>query len=387
MPQGLDLQGDLYARLVDLLDKERLLLLLDDIHHLPRTDMLALIHNVCRAKAGQFRVLAATSIDPQLNAMERSQLYVERVGPLPAQAVMGMFQAAHVEGEAWGVLVNEAARGGALAQPLTARYVLGLGAPDVLTGVLAGQSARSVHALRQVLTALDSAWDPALRACLKALCRIGVPVSVDVARVALGEAVDGLIARGLVDVIGDDIYVHELVQQYVGVGPFLIGQAASTLAAHLQERATHLGESYAVLRAAEILAHAGMFAEAVQTLGDGWQSGHDPGFFAAYLRTLAQIPIEGPMQARVRLLSLQARLQQGQVQNATSEVEALSHADDTWTRERALACAVQLHGARQEYSKVIEAFAALQAQKPSVHVLLACGMSRGGRHGACPASS
>ena len=375
VPQGIDLQGDLYARLVDLLDKERLLLLLDDIHHLPRTDMLALIHSVCRAKAGQFRVLAATSIDPQLNAMERSQLYVERVGPLPASAVTAMFQAAQVEGEAWGTLVNDAARGGALAQPLTARYVLGLGAPEVLTGVLASQSARSVHALRQVLTALDTAWDPALRACLKALCRVGVPVEAGVARAALGEAVDTLVARGLVDVINDDIHVHALVQQYVGVGPFLTGHAAATLATHLQDRATRLGESYAILRAAEILAHAGMFAEAVQMLGDGWQRGHDPGFFAAYLRTLAQIPIEGPMQARVRLLSLQARLQQGQVQNATSEVEALSQADDVWTRERALACAVQLHGARQEYSKVIEAFAALQAQKPAVHVLLACGMS------------
>ena len=369
-------RGDPYVRLIELLESSKQVLILDALQNLKRDELPALIRACVRAKAGGYRVIGGVRGDPDLSAMDRNSVHVERVGALSGPEARQLATLCGLSGEPLELLVADVAHGGALGHPLTCRYLLALGAGKLPTAeFLPGQSARSVHAFKALIAAIGSQVPAPARAVIAALSHIGLPIAADVAQQALGPAFADTVAQGLLDVIDGDVSVHALVAQYVTPdAAYVSGEAAQTIATHLKERAGALGESLAVIRAAEVWAHAGFTETAVDSLATGWSWGQDPAFLHAYLKTLATIPAAGALVPRLKLLSAQARLQQSGPAAVANEVERLAAEDDPWTQRRALSALTYIFSSLRAHDKAIAAFAALQKLQPTPEELLTAGL-------------
>lgn len=373
---NLEHQGDPYVRLVDLLESRKLVLILDALQNLRRDELPALVRIFAKAKAGQYRVLGAIRGDPALSVMDRGSVHQERVGALSGPEVRELGTAWKLSGPALDALEADAARGGASAHPLTCRYLLALCGADLPSPeILAGQSARSVHAFKALMGTMETHLPAEERALLAALAHIGLPLHRDVAAEAFGPVLERTIKHGLLDVIEGDVYAHHLVGQYVGADKAHVsGDAAKRVAAHLKERALRLGEPLAAIRAAEVLAHAGFTDIAVESLATGWEWVRDPGFLEAYLKTLATIPAAGELAPRLKLLAVQARMRQGNPLAVVADMERLSHEPDLWTKSRALASLAYIQSELHAHEKVVVAFTELQRLAPGAETLLATGV-------------
>lgn len=372
---NLDQQGDPYARLVDLLDTRRIVLVLDALQNLRREDLPALVRIFYRAKTGHYRVLGGIRGDPGFSAMDRAQLHLERVGALTAAEVTELAAHFKVDGEPLALLQADAARGGAVGQPLTCRYLLALcGNHMPPKEFLDSQSARSVHAFKAFMPLFLPHIVPNDVAVLAGLARLGMPVAKEAAVAAWGSAAEHVLRRGLADIIDGDIYVHHLVSQCFTDATAVQGDAAQALAAHLQGRAMQLGEPLAAIRAAEVLAHAGFTETAVDSLASSWEWARDPGFREAYLKALATVPVSAGMAGRLRLLAAQARMRQGNPLSVLPEIEKLSLDPDPWTRSRALSTLAFIQSEMRAHAKVIEAYAGLRKLTSAPQEILPTGI-------------
>ena len=366
-------QGDPFGRLVELLSEHRLVLVVDDLQHLRREELPALVRTLRIAK-GPFRVLATVRGDLELSAMDIMLLHQERVGPLSPDEVRRFAQSRKVSPEYLEIIQADAARGGCVAHPLTLRYLLALtGQTPPPSTVLEGQSARSVNAFRAVLAYSEPFLNDAERSVLTRLAAIGQPISRQAATAAFGTAVAKLVHRGLIDEVDGDVHLHQLVAQYYAPAPELGGEEAVAIAEHLRERAKRRTEPLSLIRAGKLLAHAGKLEDAVATLAEGWDAVRDLGFLEAYLKILASIPATGNLGPRVALLSARARMRQGAPASVREEMERLATERDLWTRVRALASLVYIYNQQHDAQKVCDTFETLHKLTQTADLVLESG--------------
>ena len=373
---NLDQQGDPYVRLVELLDSRKLALILDSLQNLRRDDLPALTRMFYKAKTGNYRVFGAIRGDPGLSAMDRGQLHMERLGALSPAEVRALATQFKFEGEALAALEADATRGGAVGQPLLLRCLLSLCGPANLPPkeFLDTQSARSVHAFKAFLPYFEKHLPAPERKLVGSIVRLGMPISLDVARAVLGSDVDHALSHGLLDNVDGDLVVHHLVSQAFSGGQPLQDEPAQQVAKHLQERAAKLGEPLAAIRAAEVLAHAGFTETAVESLAHSWEWARDPGFLEAYLKTLATVPARDGLGSRLKLLSVQARMRQGNPMAVLPEMERLAEDPDPWTRARALASLAYIQSEIDGHAKVVAAYEALKKAETDPEMLLSTGI-------------
>jgi tetratricopeptide (TPR) repeat protein len=370
--------GDPYARLCEELDEHKCGLVLDGVHKMRREDLAPLVR-AARAKPGKYRILAAARGEPELSAMDRASLHLERVGPLTADEVPKIAAAFKVKGAALEQIKEDAQRGGSVCHPLTLNYLLSLSSEALpAKEIMEKQSARSVNAFKAVMQEIAAKLGPDEREALASLSLVGLAIGKSVAVKAFGSVVDRLVRDRLVDVIEGDVYVHNLVTQVVGTEVQLGAGAARGVAAYLKERAEKRGEPLAMIRAAELLANAGVAENAVDTLATGWEAVRDVGFLEAYLKTLASVKASGPLDARARMLSAQARMRKGDPTGVQAEMESLSGERDVWTRTRAWAALTYIYNYKHEPKKVLEAYEQLRKTTQAADILTPAGIMAAG---------
>ncbi len=353
---GIERQGDPYARLADFLENKRLALILDDIHNLRREELLSLLRAV-RTHEGRYRVIGAGRGEPELSAIDRLRLHIERVGPLTADDVRKVASASGVKGEPAEFLVQDATRGGCAGHALTLRYMLALGQDRLPEPKFFERlSSRSVAAFKAVL-AVEGLLDSKSTEILAGLSGTGLPVSEIVATKLYGVQVENLCKSGLLNLIDGDVYATDLLASSMVVpGDKLSENAAKTIAKHLIERATKFNEPLLALRASELLAKSGDVQKAVDTLTTVWMQARDLGFLEAYLKSVAAIPATQAMDKRLKLLSARARMRQGNVFAVRNELELLAKEDDSWTKSRAYAALTYVYSRMGEHKLVVSAY-------------------------------
>jgi len=354
-------QGDPFSRLIDRLEQQKTVLLLDGFHDIRREDRPAMAR-AFRGRQGRYRVIATSRGDPELSAMDRVMVHLERVGGFTHAEVSKIAGQFKLKEPALQQLLDDVERGGASAHPLTLMYMLSLGNGELPSAeLLAKQTARSVNAFRSVMGEIGERIGDEQRRALTNLARIGLPIGKPTAHKAFGAVIERLVKERLLDVIDGDVRVHHLVSMYLGSGDSDISvNAAKIIAKHLESRAGSRGEPMALTRAGEILAHAGAGEAAVDTLASGWESVRDLGFLEAYLKTLSTIDAKGGLEPRVKLLSARARMRKGQPERVKDEMQALSKSRDKWTRSRALAALVYIHATLKEHKDVVASYDALK---------------------------
>lgn len=368
-----DRQVDPYTRLLQVLDHHKSVLVLDDLHHLRREELLALVR-AARGKHGVARVIGGIRGDPELSAIDRMEIHLDRVGPLNVDEVKAYAATHKLPSEVLEQLTADALRGGCVGHPLTLRYMLALyGKSLPPKSFLDVQSARSVHAFRALIAEAGDKLDAKDRAALTGLARIGLPLDKALATKLFGNTLASLIKRDMVDVIDGNVYVHDMVAQVLPGELELSASSAKTLARALVERGTQNLEPPYVMRAAEIIARTGDTAGAVDTLAEGWESVSDLGFLEAYLKTAASVSASGPLERRLRLLSARARMRQGNPAAVREEMERLAEDKDPWTRSRALAALVHIYSHINDSKSVIKAFDLLRRTNVDPDVLSTAG--------------
>ncbi|MEO0459350.1 MAG: AAA family ATPase [Myxococcota bacterium] len=370
---GSDRQGDPFTRLCDLLDAESAVLLLDELQHIRREDLLALVR-ASSGRPGSYRIVCATREDPELSAIDRMQLHYERVGQLTHQDVYDFGKLSGFSDEDLERARDDARRGGSVAHALNLRYIVALfgsALPD--DAFLRKQTARSVNAFRALVTLAGERFSDEDKRLLAELAAVGAPLSKAVATKVFGNGVTRLLKSGMIDVFDGDVYVHELAAQVAGDAPEPERAQVTAVAKHLQERGIAQNEPNLVLRAAQLLAQSGDVEVAVDTLAEGWESVRDLGFLEAYLKAVASIPAEGDQQKRLRLLSARARMRQGYPSSVRAEMEALSEERDPWTKASALAALVYIYSQEHQSEKAVDAFQALQKTDPASELVAQAG--------------
>jgi tetratricopeptide (TPR) repeat protein len=369
-----DRPGDPFARLGDYLEEKRIALLLDDLHNLRREELLVLVRSV-RLRGGKYRVLATSSGELELPAVDRGGVHSERVGPLTPAEVKKVAASYGVRaGEPQERLMTDAAKGGCTGHALTLRYLLALFGSDLPPGdFFSGQTSRSVNAFRAVVEEADSRFDSKEQEVLRGLVRVGLPISKTTAPRQFGATITKLLKRGLVDLIEGDICVHPLVAQALGGEYALSSSSAKAIARHLKDQGITRIEPQRVLRAAELLAHAGPASAAIDALTEGWEAARDFGFLEAYLKSVASIPSTPALEQRLKLLSARARMRQGNVVSVREELESLTKSKDGWTRQRAYAALTYVYSELSQHRKVVDAYEAIRSGTVQDHVMVPAG--------------
>ncbi|MEE8408715.1 MAG: tetratricopeptide repeat protein, partial [Myxococcota bacterium] len=369
-----DKPGDTYARLADYLDSKRIVLLLDDLHNLKREELMTLMRSV-RVRPGKYRILATSLGEPELPAVDRAGIQIERVGPLTAPEVKKVASSLGVRGaEAHAQLMADVTRGGCSGHPLTLRYLLALFGSDLPSEeFLRSQSSRSINALRAVIDHAGERFSDKDRSVLQHLARIGVPLSKSAATRLFGTTITKLLKRGMLDIVDDEVILHGLVSQTLGQNGEFSASLAKSVAKHLKDQGMARIEPQRVLRAAELLAHAGPTSKAIDALTEGWEAARDFGFLEAYLKSVANIPATPALQQRLKLLSARARMRQGNVQGVREELEGLAKSKDSWTRARALTALTYVYSKLGAHKKVVAAFDAVRKGSVAEHVLIPAG--------------
>lgn len=359
-----DRASDIYAKLWATLAEAKTVVVLDDMQNLRREELLALVRS-SKGKRPAARIIGAMRGDPELSAIDKMDLHLDRVGPLNVEEVRAIATAHRIQGEALDALVHDAARGGCVAHPLTLRYMLALrggGLPP--KAFLDTQSARSVNAFRALMSDSQNGFEGRLdkeeRDALVGIVRMGQALDKEVATKVFGPTVATLAKRGLLDSIDGDVAVHDLVGQTLTGEVQLTAAQAKIVAKHLETRGRERNEPPLILRAAEILARAGDADQAVDILADGWDVVCDLGFVEAYLKAIAAMPSAGALDKRLRLLSARARMRQGVPSSVREEMERLSEEKDLWTRQRALAALADIHAHADDHASVIRDYEALK---------------------------
>lgn len=371
-----DRPGDPFARLTDYLEEKRIALLLDELHNLRREELLVLVRSV-RLRGGKYRILATSSGELELPAVDRGGVHSERVGPLTPAEVKKLAASYGVRAnEPQERLATDAAKGGCTGHALTLRYLLALFGSDLPSDeFFTGQTSRSVNAFRTLVEQADGRFDPKEQEVLRGLARVGLPIAKATATRQFGAALTKLLERGLVDVIEGDICVHSLVAQVFGNEYALSSATAKAIAKHLKEQGISRIEPQRVLRAAELLAHAGPASAAIDTLTEGWEAARDFGFLEAYLKSVASIPSTPALEQRLKLLSARARMRQGNVVSVREELETLTDSKDAWTRQRAYAALTYVYSELGQHRNVVDAYEAVRTASVQDDVMVPAGSS------------
>ncbi|MEO1482231.1 MAG: AAA family ATPase [Myxococcota bacterium] len=357
---GSDRQGDPFTRLCDLLDSEGAVLVIDELQHIRREDLLALAR-ASAVRTGAYRIVCATRSDPELSAIDRMQIHYERVGQLSHHDVYEFCQAAEFNEEELERAREDARRGGSIAHALNLRYATALFGTELPPDdFLRRQTARSVNAFRALIQFAGDRFADEDKQVLADIASVGVPISKAVASKVFGPTVAKLLKRGMADVIDGDVVVHELVAQLAGDPRELSAADVTVIAKHLQARGIANNEPNLILRAAQLLAKSGEVDVAVETLAEGWDAVRDLGFLEAYLKAIASVPAEGDNKNRLRLLAARARMRQGYPSSVRSEMEELSKEKDSWTKTRALAALVYIYSQEHQAEKAVQSFQALR---------------------------
>src|SRR5690606_1530829 len=106
-----DRPGDPYGRLIDVLSRNKVVLLLDDMQH-PKNQDLPVMARAFKHSSGPYRVLAATRGELELSAMDLMLLHHERVGPLNAKEVEQIVKASKPKADVANAILADAARHG-----------------------------------------------------------------------------------------------------------------------------------------------------------------------------------------------------------------------------------------------------------------------------------
>ncbi|MEZ4271517.1 MAG: ATP-binding protein [Myxococcota bacterium] len=300
-------QGDPYARLIDLLESHKAALLLDDVQRIRREDLTALIRTA-KQRSQRSRILATCRGEPELSAMDKACIHLERVGGLRAQDVKKIAQGSTLSSADRELLEKMRRVGRRLPAPeptLLARLKPRGTLPEE---ILARQTARSVNAFKGLMSHFGTRLTDHERSVLAGLLSLETPINQGVANKVLGKEVDSLIERQLLDVIDGDVYVHRLVRQVVDTKTGLGKDAALALAKALKSRAEEIHEPLALIRAAELLARVDHQEEAVDLLSSGWKDIRDFGLLEPYLKALASIGGNDVLTPRIKVLSARARM-------------------------------------------------------------------------------
>lgn len=362
-----DRSSDPYSRLWQTLEQAKTAVILDDLQNLKREELLALVRS-SRGKRPAARVIGAMRGDPELSAIDKMDLHLDRVGPLNVDEVKQIIAANKITGEAAEAIVHDAARGGCVAHPLTLRYMLALrGAGLPPKSFLDTQSARSVNAFKALMagvegegTGFDKRLDDKERETLLGIASVGQVLDKEIATKVFGDKVASLVKRGLVDVIDGDVMVHDLVASTLQGEVQLSPANAKIIAKHFEARGRERNQPPLILRAAEILARSGDAATAVEILAEGWEPVCDLGFVEAYLKAIASMPGAGSLDKRLRLLSARARMRQGAPSVVREEMEKLAEERDVWTKQRALSALADIHAHIGDHAGVIRDYEALK---------------------------
>ena len=361
--QSSESQADAYRRLTDLLDVHKTLLVLDNLHCFRHDDLVALLRTVS-AYPGAYRILAGSNFEPDLSAMERSLIHVELLKQLLPEEVGKILELRQVGGELRDTLYRDAIRGGASAHPLTLHFVISLSQssgqlPD--DDFLMGLTARSQKTFQKVWETLGNSVTPEQHRIMVTLSHIGLPIETAFAKKTLGAEVDALIKLRFIEENDGAIGLARTVRKLLEKSALEIDQrACRSIAEHLSERAVVLGEPMAILRAGELLAHAGDAELALNTFSSGWEAVRDFGFSQAYLKSLASIPVSNVDQDRVRVLSARARMRQGNPSSVRAEIEELAKSSDSWAVARSLAALTYIYDYESNSKKVVQAFKSLE---------------------------
>lgn len=376
---GAERLGDPFARLIEILDTQKVCLVLDHFHDLRREDVPALARAI-KLKRGKYTVIAACRGDPELSAMDRVQVHLERVGPLNKSEVLGIAGQFKLSPEALDRLAEDASRGGSSGHALTLTYMLSLCGDELPPDeFLKKQTARSVNAFKALMAEVGGRLGEEERQTLACLLEVGMPVSKTVATEAFGDVVERMVKDRLIDLIDGEIHVHSMVSDFVDPREAkLTPAAAKTIAKHFESQAATRGEPMLVARAGQILATAGAPEDAVEILASGWDSIRELGFMEAYLKTLATIDAPESLKPRLQLLSARARMRQGNPAWVKKEMEGLAAGTDKWTRIRALAALAYIHQNLHEYKQVVEAYDELRKLTAEVDFLVPAGVLAAG---------
>lgn len=357
---GSDRQGDPFTRLCDLLDSEGAVLVIDELQHIRREDLLALAR-ASSVRTGAYRIVCATRADPELSAIDRMQIHYERVGQLTHNDVYEFCKESGFNEEELERAREDARRGGSIAHALNLRYAVALFGTELPPDeFLRRQTARSVNAFRALVQFAGDKFLDEDKQVLADIASVGVPVSKAVASKVFGAGVAKLLKKGMVDLVDGDVVVHELVAQLAGDPKELASADVKAVAKHLQARGIANNEPNLILRAAQLLAKSGDIDVAVETLSEGWDAVRDLGFLEAYLKAIASVPADGAQEKRLRLLAARARMRQGYPSSVRAEMEELSKEKDGWTKTRALAALVYIYSQEHQAEKAVQAFQALR---------------------------
>ena len=94
---------------------------------------------------------------------------------------------------------------------------------------------------------------------LAQISSVGLPLDLAIVQQAFGPITDDLVKRRLVDVTDGAVRIHGIIGRMVrdDSTPPLSPKVCKLLAKELRQRATKLSEPMGIIRAGELLAHAG----------------------------------------------------------------------------------------------------------------------------------
>ena len=237
-----------------------------------------------------------------------------------------------------------------------------------------GLTARSQKTFQKVWESLNDAVTDVQNRIMVTLAHIGLPIETEFAREVLGTDVDQLLKVRFIEEHDGAIGLARTVRKLLEKSAFGIEQATCRkIAEHLRARATELGEPMGILRAGELVAHAGDAERALDTFSTGWEAVRDFGFSQAYLKSLASITLGDVDQDRVRVLSARARMRQGNPSAVRGEIEELAKGSDSWAVARSLVALTYIYDYEGNSKKVVQAFKSLEKLTDSNDSLLFSG--------------
>lgn len=372
---------DPYIALIDLLSRHRQVLLLDDMQSM-RDDELSPLVRICQRAQSENKpmlIVGAQRGDPVLSAMEQSSTYFERLGGFTREEAVEMAAAYKLNAETAARFVADVARGGALAQPLTARLMLAQGDAGLPSkDILQSQSARSVHALRNLAIAQDKhGLTVGQKQALADLMELRIPIAHATAHRIFGAGYDEIRRRGLISEAGGDVSVHPLFAPLLPPPQQLAEAKALGLAQHLEERARTQVEPDTHLAVGRLYWSIGQFEKALDAFEEAQPFCTDRGMMDLFVQALSLLPTQVDATAfapRIDLLRALARRPHAHASVVLSHLEELAAGPDAWTRARAKAALTDLYTELKQFEQVATAYASLCTENPPAALLIQAGI-------------
>ena len=229
--------------------------------------------------------------EPDIAAMDKAGLHIELLRPLSPDTVSEVAKSYGLGAAAQASLKEDAARGGSAGHPLTLSILASLFGNDLPDDdFLKGLTARSIKSFQTIWESAAGRVPEETLQVLAQLASVGLPLDKETVDQAFGPLIDDLIKRRLVDVLDGAVCIHGIISRMIRdeATPAMSPKVCKLLAKELRQRATKLSEPMGIIRAGELLAHAGEVDLAVDTLSAGWESVRDLGFLQAFTSCLTR---------------------------------------------------------------------------------------------------